>query len=59
MEACSSSLAKVDYLRLKLFLPALSPLRFVLVLCGEDTKMNRAPATGTKGGPPTCTGSAM
>lgn len=59
MEACSSSPAKVDYSRLKLSLPALSPLGFVLVLRGEAAKMNTAPGTGTKGRAPTCTSFAM
>lgn len=58
MEAHSSYLAKVDYFRLKLSLSALSPLGFVLVLCGEAAKMNTAPGMGTKGRAPTCTGSA-
>lgn len=59
MEACSSSLATVDYFRLKLSLSDLSSLGFVLVLHGEAAKMNTAPGTGTKGRAPTCTGSAM
>lgn len=58
VEACSSSLAKVDCFGLKLSLSALSPLGFVLVLCGEAVKMNTAPGTGTKRKAPTCTGSA-
>lgn len=56
MDSCYSSLAKVDYFRLK---SALSPLGFVLVLRGEAAKMNTAPGMGTKGRAPTCTASAM
>lgn len=59
MDSCCSSLAKVDYFRLKLSLSALSPLGFVLVLRGEAAKMNTAPGMGTEGRAPACTASAM
>lgn len=58
MEACSSSPAKVNYFRLKLSLPALSPSGFVLALHGKAAKMNTAPGTGIKGKACTSTGSA-